>query len=339
MTIYTTPSSFVDPTPSPARRVGEALGGGLSSGLAFLLEDKIRSMRNQKEKEGLIRKGFPPQIAEVWGELTEGGKTKFASLFMDELQRSPEVQDQIEIGEEETSGISRSPGLTPKESVARQDKRYDKNLPLFKEHEKKKTAQETENLKIDQLQRLNETNKLPQRLGRLNVNLKTGELLLPALANPESQLFVKTVNDFLIGAKETFGARVTNFEVNRFLKRLPTLANSKEGRRVILRQMEIINELNQLHNEGILNAFSQAGGIRNLDYDKASRQARKLTKEREKELKKEFNSILKNESPVQTPSSQIEETEVIMIDREGRRRAVNKKDVKAARKAGYKLSS
>jgi len=334
MTIYTTPEAFEDLTPTPAERISAGLGQGISSGLAMLIGNKIQNMRAESQRQNLLKKGFPPQIAEVWGELSEGGKTKFAELFMDEVQRNLGGQDSIEIEEAKMASPQvREMGLTPKESVAREEKRYDKNLPLFQEHEKKRRALETENLKIDQLQRLNQTDALPQGLGRINVNFKTGELLLPAAATPETQLFVKTINDFLAGAKDTFGARVTNFEVDRFMKRLPSLANTQEGREIILRQMEIINELNQLHDEGILNAFENAGGLRKLDYDAAIRNARKDTHKREKELKKEFSGLSQRNLK---PQVEIEKDEIIMIDPQGRRRAVKKSDAKAAQAAGYK---
>jgi len=337
MTIYTSPEMFEDSTPSAGQRIGGAFAGGVGSGLEMLIGSKIQNLRSQHQKKALLSKGFPPEIADIWEELTDGGKTQFASMFMDQLQREPEVQGEIEMGEESV-GPSRTEGLTPKESVARQDKRYDKNLPLFQEHEKKKRGQELENVKIDQLQRLNESGALPEGLGRINVHPKTGELVIPAAASGETQLFVKTINDFLVGAKDTFGARVTNFEVDRFMKRLPSLANTSDGRTLILRQMEIINELNQLHDNGVLNAFENAGGIRNVDYDKAVREGRKSSHKREKELKSEFASLV-SEGP-QKPQAEevIEKTEVIMIDSEGRRRAVSKKDVKSAKAAGYKLS-
>jgi hypothetical protein len=335
MTIYTGPELFTDLTPTPAERISEGLGQGVTSGLALLISNRIQDMRRRSEKNRLVQRGFPPQIAEVWGELSEGGRTKFADLFMDEVQRGLTGQDTIEIGEEKIESPSvREAGLTPKETVARQEKRYDKNLPLYQDLEKKRRAHETENLKIDQLQRLNQSGALPAGLGRINVNFKTGELLLPAAATPEAQLFIKTVNDFLVGAKDTFGSRVTNFEIQRFLKRLPTLANSKEGRDAILRQMEVINELNQLNEEGILNAFENAGGLRNLDYDAAVRQGRKDTRDREKQLKEEFAQIAKLRPKADT---EIEENEIIMIDPQGRRRAVKKEDVKKARDAGYTL--
>ncbi len=49
MTIYTTPESFEDPTPSFGGQLGTALGGGISSGLQLLMESKMKRLA-EKEK-------------------------------------------------------------------------------------------------------------------------------------------------------------------------------------------------------------------------------------------------------------------------------------------------
>lgn len=282
---------ILDTGPTPGGRVGTALG----SGLASLMEQRRASRRAQQEIEDLLAQGLTPREAQLYSTFTEGGKTHLAKEIVDRLQRERGIQrtgiGALQPEQQEIAEVQEDIGITPKERVSREETRYKTNLPLFQEAEKKVQALEAEGGAIQRLQTLNESRKLPTGFQRWNVNLKSGELRIPFLANSETQAFVKTINDFTTKAKDSFGARVTNFELNRFMKRLPTLLNTEEGRRVILRQMEIINQINTLQQQGVLDAVENAGGLRKIDYDQAQRKARKENKPQIDKLKKEYISL------------------------------------------------
>lgn len=301
----------------PQTGLGQALGIGIQKGAETGLQNVLKSFLTAKRaadtfsEEELISRGFSPEEAALFKAVTVGGKTAVTKTAIERMQRErgiiPEEPSEIpsEIPSEKKlltpkqqidADIKREIastdlGLTPKEKFQRQEGRFKINTDLFAKTEKSLRKFEQSGLKLGQLKRLNERGNLAKGLGRLNVNFKTGELRFPFLASPDTQLFVKTINDFLTEAKDSFGARVTNFEVDRFLKRLPSLANSEEGRRAILRQMTIINELNQLQEKGVVDAFDKAGGIRRIDFDSASRIGRKSNLNRINELKREFAQI------------------------------------------------
>lgn len=297
--------------PSPGGELGQALGQGISGALQMLVNQKLETIQQDKERkaamdqyEDLLQRGFSPKEAGLWLQFTEGGKTQLSKEIVERMQRGGEFErrgipergqpglDLLE-GEEvappspEPVAVERE-GLTPKEKTRREEARYKTNLPLFQQTQKKVRGHESEGISIQRLQELNKTGRLPKGLQRLNVDFKSGELRFPFLANADTQAFVKTINDFTTKAKESFGARVTNFELNRFMKRLPTLLNTEEGREVILRQMEIVNQINTLHDEATLDAFDKAGGIRRIDWDKAQRVGERETKPMVNQLKKEF---------------------------------------------------
>lgn len=96
------------------------------------------------------------------------------------------------------------------------------------------------NMRLNRMGKLNESGKLIG--GLFNSTLKKFGLDLPALKNPESQEFEKLSTDMLRNAKEIFGARVTNFEMDTFLKSIPTLSQTKEGRERVIRNLKIFNE-------------------------------------------------------------------------------------------------
>lgn len=258
--------------------------------------DEANDLRGKKElndkRYNIIKSRYGEEAAEIFDAAPEGGKTAIIEHLLENEQRSTGLSQKLgsEESEEKPSmkTIDYDKGLTPKERVNRQNNRYDKNLPLYQVTQEKTAALEHEK---DSLETLAELSPKIGGWQRVNINPQTGSLIIPALASPEAQRFVKTVNDFTVNAKDSFGARVSNFELDRFMQRLPTLANSIEGREQIIRQMQIINDMNLLRNQTLKNVFEEHGGIRNLDYDEAERIADKMNKPRMTELKNEFKKI------------------------------------------------
>ena len=228
-----------------------------------------------------------------------------------------------------------------KESARTEENRYKANLPLYIKDQEAIEGKENQNLRIDRLEALNNTGKLPSGLGRINVGLKSGELIFPFAANPETQAFIKTLNDFTVEAKNTFGARVTNFELERFMKRLPTLLNSKEGRAIILKQMKLMTEIDLLDKQGVVDAFEEAGGLRKIDYDQAKSKAKSANKSKREALRKEYLALEKEgEKDVkEAKAPKVPEGSIEVISPDGQRGYLPKSQLKGALKAGYKRGS
>lgn len=291
---------------------------GLLEGAQKQKQVQAKEARAQKSTD-TIQKYFGPDAGNIYGELTEGGKTKFFESLMENVvgrkipineflpqfiqQNSQDFQQEQQFPEGQVNAQEMpqekftmpkereiDEGLTPQEKVARQEKRYEKNLPLYEETDAKLASLKNEDEVIEILSDLNESNKLPKGLGRINVNYKEGNLLVPAFASPEAQRYIKTVNEFLSKAKDTFGSRVTNFELDRFLQRLPTLANTEEGRREILKQMKYFNKIERTYQEALSKYVDSKGGIRNVDWDVAKRRARDMAEPLIKEYKQQFKN-------------------------------------------------
>lgn len=273
--------------PSFSSEFSQNLGRGISGGIQGALENFQKQKRMTNLSNVFEQQGYPKDLAQLAAIATTGGQTEILKNLLESRQRGPFIQEEMEatptkfVEEEDI-------GLTPKEKIKREEGRFAKQSEKYGELSEKASKLNQEQMRLQRLQELNEKGNLPKNLGRLNVNLKSGELVVPFAASPDAQEFGKIVNDFLAGAKDTFGARVTNFEVNRFLRRLPSLLNTEEGRRRVLRQMEIINQINDLHNQSVLDQFDQAGGIRKIDFDVATRRGRKKVEDQVKELQKEY---------------------------------------------------
>ncbi len=255
---------------------------------ANLKVEAEKAEKASKEKdtiETLKKAGASDAQIELFKVSPVGGQTKLVEDIIENASRnkspagltSPDIEDYDQ-------------GLIPSERVKRQDQRYSVQTPLVNKNNDSLSALETEALSLNLLDELTDSGQVGAGLKSININPKTGDLFLPAAASPEEQLFVKTVNDFTVKAKDSFGARVTNFELDRFMQRLPTLANSTEGRKLILRQMTVVNQINQLEKKAIQKVFDQYG-VRNIDYADAENKARSSISGEKEVLRKEYLNL------------------------------------------------
>lgn len=70
---------------------------------------------------------------------------------------------------------------------------------------------------------------------------------LGILENPSAELYDKVSQDLLKGLPETYGNRILQVEVQNFLKTIPRLVNSVEGRRMIASNMLKLGEFKQAY--------------------------------------------------------------------------------------------
>ncbi len=297
-----------------------------------------------KKSYDIIANRFGVENADLWKSAPEGGKTKLLQNLLENEQRGITLPNQLPTQQKNTSptegeapksnAIDYDKGLTPKERNQRQNARYEKALPLQQASQQKLHSYDSMNEEIGILQELS-----PQISGweRLNINPLTGDLIIPALASPEAQQFVKTVNDFTIQAKDSYGTRVTNFDLNQFMRRLPTLANTSEGRERILSQMKVINNLNTMYERSIRDVLEEHGGIRNIDYDRATDIAYKRFEKDSKPLKAELKSLASGDNRefkhmISEKKRKAPPGQVLMMTKEGTFGYVNEKEVSEALK-------
>jgi len=88
-----------------------------------------------------------------------------------------------------------------------------------------------------------------------------------ALLSPQSQEFKKLSNDFLKDAKETFGSRLTNYDVQTFLATVPTLSQSDEGKRRVITNLRSFNEAAILRKKAMDQIIKENGGKRPANLD------------------------------------------------------------------------
>lgn len=124
-----------------------------------------------------------------------------------------------------------------------------------------------------------------------NEFLKRSGLDVQALRNPGSEEFIKLQNNFIRNAKNIYGARISNFEVEQFLKTLPDLSQSPEGRKRILSAMKQNARASIAYSEAAKEVIREHKGTPPLDFleridDKIGKKLDKIAKQFKKDLNK-----------------------------------------------------
>ncbi len=313
------------------RKERKDLGGLVGEDLSNIRNPDFQKMILQEglKKKGLkeeyaadsenynkIKEAFGPKFADIWISTGQGERTALTKAAIEARSRGIDL-DQILGGTSEGSskGIqdtkrkytqenpeekafqelediqaSQDQGLLPSEKVSRGKERYATGLKEYQEASTKLRGMTRDKERLGILENLNKSDKLPKNLGRLNVD-KEGNLKLPYLGSTQAQNYVKVLNEFSSGAKDTFGSRVTNFDLAQYLKRYPTLLNTKDGRRQLLEQMKIVNQINSIYYKNLKNVYDRAGGARSIDADVAERLAEQISETKINSLSEKFNQI------------------------------------------------
>lgn len=180
----------------------------------------------------------------------------------------------------------------------KQDKlRTDKEKQYFKVNEPKVmelsdtlNKLEMEQSRYDRLGQLfSEPEKFPSALTAALFS-KDGQLndIVYSQLTPEAQEAIKLIIDSTSNIKDTYGARVTNFDLQTYLKKLPGLMNTTEGKMRVLRDLQIMNKLNQLHASGIQDIFDEEGGTDKIPYSTAEKLYKKKYGALERQLRDQF---------------------------------------------------
>lgn len=88
---------------------------------------------------------------------------------------------------------------------------------------------------------------------------KTG-LDIPAFMNADEETYSKLQNDFVSDIKNVFGARITEKMIEVYLKIIPTLQNSEEGKRRIIDIQELRSEAELSKGQAIQEIINENGG-------------------------------------------------------------------------------
>ena len=268
--------------------VGEALGTGLGEGIRSLAESKMQQMQQEKERQNIQRglsalEGITPEQAEQYSYLP---KEYLAPILKENIStlRRQKLGNYLnntlaEGGDEAFNDVINSLPETEQLKIhklnldrAKQKYKEEQDLRRLETEEKRFNQKETapfrneiynsadgakeDLMSLDALQELNNTGKIdPAWFAGIKdfLTKATGfEFNIGDLSSPETEAFNKIVQGFLKNAKKNFGSKVTEGEIRMFMKTLPTLQNSQEGRRRILKMMKEFSKA-KIAKEKVLN--------------------------------------------------------------------------------------
>ena len=113
------------------------------------------------------------------------------------------------------------------------------------------------------------------RIDRMNVIDKNGNVSAPAmikvldtfglpigvLSNPDTEEFRKLEAEFARDVSKVFpGGKITNFELQTFMRAVPSLMNSPEGRQQVYRNRKLLNEAKRIKFDAYKQIIKENGG-------------------------------------------------------------------------------
>jgi uncharacterized protein YktA (UPF0223 family) len=290
-----------------------------------LRQEEIANKARQEEMSlpdyEMVKNKFGEDFADLYKAAPVGGKTELLKAGLAAMLRGENIQDMFagaegpQISDQPKPNISdilpegeggfqpgkgklnlpdytkRPPGYTPKEWNTVRSGWRDKNVDTLTSARDRLKANKRDVLGTKKLIKLNDSGRLPEGLSRLIINPSTGSpyglAQLGQIQNPEAEEWVKEIARFGNRAKDAYGSRVTNFDLQQYMKQFPSLLNSKEGRKRILRMMEINYELDSQYDQAVQRILDSTPAG-NIPPEEVDRLAREMIKDKEESLFDEY---------------------------------------------------
>lgn len=231
---------------------------------------------------------------------------KLANLLLDETQNESlaEAQRLAPPGKESETYSNLMEGISKQQKSSMgpdlSKEIFKSNEPKLNEIAERSQSRDIQHARLNRLEELTKSGRLVNsRLGTfLHKNGQLNPSVLP-FTGEDSQEFVKLVADMFSGAKSFFGSRVTNFDLESYMKRLPSLLNTPEGKMRVIHDLRTISEMEQLYDEGISDIIDRAGGSHVMPLSKANRIWKEIYGDQIKDLERQLIEGYKPNSQAQ----------------------------------------
>lgn len=263
-----------------------------------LAEERLNALKGQQDLFSKLTSGnqeneFNSMEGEGQQRLPQEGQGQLSKLPKENLMQlsafAGQPGQQGVIGNMAKAELDRQ-GKENSERTSKEKQFFKLNEPKLMELSDTQRKLETEAMRYEKLNNLfQDPSKFPSSFTAA-LFTKDGNIndIVYSQLTPEAQESIKLIIDSTSNIKDTYGARITNFDLQTYLKKLPSLLNSPEGKQRVLRDLQIMNELNRLHASGIQEIFEESGGSDKIPYSTAESRYKKRYGEIEKELKDKF---------------------------------------------------
>lgn len=158
--------------------------------------------------------------------------------------------------------------LKKEEISAKEQTRINKETkPVYDQILRSAKAAKDNDLRLDRMEQLINTGRLSYPLWASLIKSASKGILgfgvdMSSLLTPESQEFQKIQQDFLKNAKEVFGNRISNYEVEQYLKTVPDLTQSPEGKKRVIRDLRAFNKASESRYNAMKQIIKENGNKR-----------------------------------------------------------------------------
>jgi len=268
---------------------GTGLATGLASGigqsLSALAQNKIGEMQMQKRAKAWESVGLAPEMANFIVQQPESIQRDILAR-LDNLGGQAGYQEpgmQPQGGQAGTVTLGRS-----KASKEEEAKKFKESKEFRKQILKDKREAGATLKDLGRLEELTKSGRLDSA-GYVEFLDRAG-LNIPSLTNPESEEFVKIQQNFLKNAKNYFGGRISNFEVEQFLKTVPSLSQSPQGRIRVIAGLKKLERGKEEYYKAYEEVLREHGGVPPYDVEEqVERKAEKRLDRVYEEFKKDLS--------------------------------------------------
>lgn len=220
-------------------------------------QEIVKQFAKTAAQEQLLNRSFPGKFgssstspAQMTAEKLQGKSVEEPSRQQEEFdvtKFTPEERTKLAfINPNVAKQLTEEDKLKFKKDVQEQaliDKSYDIHKPYIDDITNSYKGFETETKpRLLQMQALNDEQLIGPTAAKF---LETMGIPLGSLDNPSNETYTKLSQDLLKGLPETYGNRILKVEVENFLKTIPTLMNSVEGRRMIASNMLKLGQIRE----------------------------------------------------------------------------------------------
>lgn len=270
---------------------------GLSSGQPIAQHQLLN--QQQKQINPLLQNVLQQQALKEAVPMEKEEPRRLSSLTGEptQVQRVPQQQVQAQ----QKGGLTL--GATPTERRHREMLDLKREAAEKKEiSEKYKLSKETRKEIVQKAQAarqdLKDLNRLEdlEKEGKLDTPgyvefLKRSGLDIPALMEPGSEEFQKVAATFMRNASTYLGGRVSNYELEQFLKTIPSLSQSPDGRKRVISNLKYITRSALEYNDAMKEVIAENKGIPPYDLDeqidtKVEKRLDKLANQFKKDLER-----------------------------------------------------
>lgn len=117
-----------------------------------------------------------------------------------------------------------------------------------------------EEFRLDRMEELDESGKLTTPL--MYQFLKSMGIPIGVLNNPETEEFIKLQEDFVRDVNDVFRGQIRVFEIQQYLKTIPTLLNSSEGRRRIIENRRLLSLAKRMRYDAYRDIIKENKGVK-----------------------------------------------------------------------------